>query len=363
MSSLDSLLDSFSAMGISAFDCSIYHKGEEIYRRCHGFSDYEKSSLLNGTELFNIYSSSKILTVAAVFQLIEKRQLHLDDRLSMFSPEFENMMVKTSNGPVPCKRQITLWHLLTMTSGLNYDRSEKRPAWVLAAEKTGGRFATVETLKCLACEPLEFEPGSDWLYSFSIDMCTAIIEIVSGKRFSNYCRDNIFIPLGMNDTTFRTEEADEKRIAAQYRYDSQKRKMIPCSKRIQNGFILGPDYESGGAGCVSSVNDMMRFLEALRKGELLSADTVRLISSNTAKGHVLDSFFHAQKDTRYGYGFGVGCPIGKENWNCFGWGGAAGSFAAIDLGAELSIFYVQHVLQRPNMLEKREIYTCACELY
>ena len=364
MTMLDGLLDSFITMGIPAFDCSVYHKGAEVYRRSYGFFDYEKKLPLHGTELFNIYSSSKIVTVVAIFQLIEQGLVHLEDKLSDFIPEFSTMMVRCPDGIVrPSSVPITIEHLLTMTSGLNYERALERPAWRMAGKRTDGLFSTVESLRCLACEPLEFEPGTSWLYSFSLDVCAAVVEIVSGERFSRYCHEHIFNPLGMQDTSFDLKNVDKDRITAQYRYNPGTREMIACGTSVQNGFILGPEYESGGAGCVSSVDDFMKLLESLRKFRILSESTIRKISRNALPDQVLSAFFKAQNDCRYGYGLGVGCPLRGGDWNCFGWGGAAGSFAGIDLDAELSVFYVQHVLDRPNMIQKRDVYTAAREMF
>ena len=343
MREIDSILTSFEKIGIPAYDCSIWYDGKEIYRRYFGYRDYEHKSHLKGDELYFIYSCSKIVTAVAVLQLVEDGIISLENRLSDFFPEFPS--------------SITLYHLMTMTSGLDYNRSTTRLAW--SGFKS---FDTVKSMRALALEPLCFKPGTDWMYGFSLDMMAALIEVVTKEKFSSYIKRVIFSPLGMVESSFDVKSIPDECICAQYRYDSENKIMIPCEKKIQNGFQLGPDYESGGAGCISSVNEFMRLLEAIRKYEILKTETVRLMTTNQLCQIPLKSFQQDQNDTRYGYGLGVGCPCGNPNWTCFGWGGAAGAFAAIDPVNKLSIFFVEHVLNRPNRYERREIYQAAKKL-
>lgn len=352
---IDTLLNRFLDMGIPAFDCLVYYQGSEVYRRLAGYSDYERTVPLDTQQLFNIYSASKLITVTAVMQLVEEGALRLEDRLSDYFPEFAHMQVKDAGGLREAQTPITLRHLLTMTAGFNYDRAETRPAWVRARALSGGRCPTVQTVRQLAQEPLDFEPGADWQYSFGHDLLAAVVETVSGKRFSRHVKDRIFTPLGMTHSTFDVSEAEEALVCAQYRYNAQTHEMEPCGKAIQNGFQLGPDYEAGGAGCRSTTEDMMKLLESLRKGEILPLETVRFIAANCLHGRAAETFAADQHDTRYGYGLGVGCPNGHPDWHSFGWGGAAGAFCPVDLKHGISIVYLQHVLNRPNRFERREL--------
>lgn len=353
---IDTLLNQFLDMKIPAFDCLVYYRGNEIYRRLAGFCDEERTTPLDAEQRFNIYSVSKLMTVTAVMHLIEEGTLHLQDRLSDYFPEFARMQVKHGKTVCYAKTPITLEHLLTMTAGFHYDRSPMRPIWIKAREISEGHCPTVQTVRFLAQEPLEFEPGTDWKYSFAHDILAAIVELVTGERFSVYMNKHLFEPLGMSHSTFCPAEAPDELICAQYRYNDLTREMESCGKDIQNGFQLGDAYEAGGAGCRSTTEDVMRLLESLRRGEILTRGTVKRLSANRLYGKLADTFREDQRDDRYGYGLGVGCPNGTDAWNCFGWGGAAGAFCAVDLDHEISIVYLQHVLNRPNRLERRQLY-------
>ena len=352
---IDTLLNQFLDMGIPAFDCLVYYRGNEVYRRLAGFRDAERNTPLDAGQWFNIYSVSKLMTVTAVMQLIEEGTLHLQDRLSDFFPEFAHMQVREGDTVRSAETSITLEHLLTMTAGFNYDRSATRPIWVKAREMSGGDCPTVQTVRLLAQEPLDFEPGTDWQYSFAHDILAGILEVIAGERFSLYMEKHLFEPLGMMHSTFDAAQVPDELLCAQYRYEAQTHTMANCGKSIQNGFQLGDAYEAGGAGCRSTAEDVMRLLESLRTGEILTPATVKHMSENRLHGRPADTFRADQHDTRYGYGLGIGCPNGTTGWDSFGWGGAAGAFCAVDLSHEISIVYLQHVLARPNRWERREL--------
>ena len=108
---------------------------------------------------------------------------------------------------------------------------------------------------------------------------------------------------------------------------------------------LGTEYESGGAGCISTVDDYIMFLENLRSGErLLHRDTVTrmTVPQISRKGEpVYDQFSNRPG---YSYGLGVRCPKPGSNVLDWGWGGAAGAYLAIIPSLEITFFYAQHVL-------------------
>ena len=123
-------------------------------------------------------------------------------------------------------------------------------------------------MRYLAREPLSFEPGSDWQYSFCHDVLAVFVEVISGERFGIYVKKNIFDVLGMNDSTFLLPEDELDTLCTQYRFSGIPRKAKAIDKNIML-YKLGSMYESGGAGCISTVDDYMKFLEALRVGDVI----------------------------------------------------------------------------------------------
>ena len=107
--------------GIPSSDIVVYKKGKEIYRHTAGYQDVATGEPLRQDALFFMYSTSKLLTITAAMQLLERGKILLHDKVSKYLPEFENMMVgvKDDNGEetlVPAKTPIRIWNLLTMTS-------------------------------------------------------------------------------------------------------------------------------------------------------------------------------------------------------------------------------------------------------
>ena len=153
--SLHKLLDCFAEMGIPAFDIEVRHKGQTVLRRMHGYSDYEKTKPIDGSEKYFIYSCSKPITCAALMTLFEQGKFSLQDNVSAYIPEFAEMNVAENGTLRKAQRPITIENLFTMTAGLTYDlRSTNLND---AREKTGGACPTVETMRYLVAPYLQLQ--------------------------------------------------------------------------------------------------------------------------------------------------------------------------------------------------------------
>ena len=338
-------LKHLESLGIPSIDCVVFQHGKEIFRYRSGFSDEANTRKTDGSERYNIYSCSKLITCTAALQLVERDVIRLDDAVCEYLPEFKNMK-KISEGKLEeVKNTMTLRHLFTMTAGLTYNVASENLKRGIA--ETKGVMSTRDAMKYLACDPLVFEPGSSWQYSLCHDVLAAVIETASGKRFGKYVKENIFDVAGMKRSTFLLPEEELSEIAAQYRYNSEKGEYVFCGPQIQT-YKLGSAYESGGAGCISTADDYMAFLEALRSGEsLLKKETIARMTLPQISLSVEKVLRNFLPDENYSYGLGVRCPKPGGSAMDYGWGGAAGAFLAIIPEKELSLFYVQHVLSSP----------------
>ena len=272
--------------------------------------------------------------------LCERGLISLEDNLSSYMPEFEKMQIKCDTGVCEAKNPITVRHLFSMTSGIPYDVYS--PSLKRYRRETDGRCPTRLLPKYLALEPLVCEPGERWEYGLSHDLLAALIEIITGEKFGEFVKENIFTPLGMEHTTFSHDEDTVDKLAPQYNYNQNLSEPVPCAKR--NIYNFGSEYEAGGAGCITTLDDYMRFLEGLRLGRLISLDTLDLMAKNQIDESSRDSFW--LYDMGYGYGLGVRCPRDCTKSD-FGWGGAAGAVLMIDTEHELTALYIQHVLSSP----------------
>jgi len=346
------LMDSFLDMGIPGYDVLVCQGGKPIFRHWNGYSDRENKIPMNGKERYYIYSCSKVITCAAALQLWEQGKFRLTDKLSDYMPEFAEMYVQTEEGLKKAENPILITHLFEMTAGFSY--ALRSPQLMLAREQTQGRCPTREVMKYLAKEPLLFEPGTRWQYSLAHDVIAALVEVISGQLFNDYVTEHIFKPLGMDRTTFILPEEEKKELAQLYWTNEQTGEIR--NHNHYNAYILGSDYASGGAGCVSTVEDYSKFLEGMRQGKVIQPETLKLMGTNRLTEEQLKTFTL----TTHGYGLGVRCPK-DDRVTEFGWGGAAGAYLAIDLPHDLTVYYAQHVLVAPNRPLRSNVYATVME--
>lgn len=337
----DALMDEYAAR-VPLYDARIFYRGKEVYRRFHGFSDYEKTKPINGHEQYNLYSCSKFFTVAGALLLWEKGKFLLCDPVMKYLPAFAGVKVLDGDTLRRPARAMRMGDLFSMTAGLTYDYNTKN--CLDAVRDTNGTCPTTVFPRYLAKDPLVFDPGQHYRYSLCHDMIAAVCEVIVGKRFADYMQEAVFDVLGMENSTYRADRVDYDRMAAQYIYNGETKQYESCGKELQY-FAFGTEYDSGGAGCRSTSDDYIRFLEAIRTGTLLKESTVRKMHENRLCPNALrDMMLGAD----YGYGLGVRCEKAGSDVSDFGWDGAARSFAAVDIGHEYTLFLAQHALDCPT---------------
>lgn len=340
-------------LGLPGFDLTVFKDGKQVLRYMNGYSDLENKVKIKGDEKYYIYSCSKPITCTAALQLYEKGLFSLDDKLSSYMPEFSKMTVKTENGIKKAEKPILIKHLFEMAAGFCYDFNSDNLN--IGKKETEGRSPTREMMKYLAKDPLWFEPGEVWHYSLCHDVLAALVEVVSGQKFNDYVTENIFKPLDMNNSTYLLPESEKDSLACLYRFDTEKGYAFDCGKN--NTFIIGTEYASGGAGCVSTVDDYMKFLEGLRTYKLLKPETVKLMITDRLNENQRKSYFVSGN---YGYGLGVRCPDNSGKCTDFGWGGAAGAYLSVDLEKGLSIYLGMHLLSSPVQEIRGKVYDFVC---
>ncbi len=344
-------LDSLEQSGIPGCECTIYYNHEPVFRHAAGYADAGKSKKLTPDSTYWLYSASKLATCTAVLQLAEKGKIGLDDPVSRYLPEYGDLKVKTGTSVKKAKNPMTIRHLLTMQSGLNYNLGA--PAIQKIIRETDRKASTRQIIKALAEEPLDFEPGTRYQYSLSHDVLGAVIEVVSGQKLGAYLAEHIFNPLGMTKTGFELTPDRKANMTDQYQYDMEKKTSRPVT--WGNGFVLSEEYESGGAGLISTLDDYVLFIDAL-SNQGVGANGCRVVSPESIDQMRADALHEVSKKDfamlgkiGYSYGLGVRTLVDKEISGArsplgeFGWDGAAGAYALIDVENHLAIFYLQHV--------------------
>ena len=341
----------------------IYKDGKKVFEYSSGYSDLEKKIKKTGEEQLYIYSCSKVATVTAALQLYEQGKFLLSDPLYEYLPEFKKMYVKDGDRIKAAENPITIRDLFTMTAGLSY--ATNTPAFEKARKLTDGKMDTRTVIKCLAEEPLLFEPGARWNYSLCHDVLAVLAEVVSGMRFSEYMKKHIFEPLDMNNSYYHTP--NNVIISPQYIYEIQDTKNIVelqqkehtsgvVKRAYGNELVFGENYDSGGAGIITTVDDYAKFAAALANSGT-GLNNNRILSSATVKLMKTNQLNEAQRKTMnwrrlrgYGYGLGVRTLIDKAESGSIssigeiGWGGAAGATIIADTEEKVALFYAHHML-------------------
>lgn len=360
---MKNFMDSLTEWIIPGNSVVIYKDGKKVFEYSSGYSDLEKKKKKTGEEQLYIYSCSKVATVTAALQLYEQGKFLLSDPLYEYLPEFKKMYVKDGDRIKAAENPITIRDLFTMTAGLSY--ATNTPAFEKARKLTDGKMDTRTVIKCLAEEPLLFEPGARWNYSLCHDVLAVLAEVVSGMRFSEYMKKNIFEPLDMNNSYYHAP--NDVIISPQYIYEIQDTKNIVelqqkehtsgvVKRAYGNELVFGENYDSGGAGIITTVDDYAKFAAALANSGT-GLNNNRILSSATVKLMKTNQLNEAQRKTMnwrrlrgYGYGLGVRTLIDKAESGSnssigeIGWGGAAGATIIADTEEKVALFYAHHML-------------------
>ncbi len=337
----------FLEMGVPGFDLLVLRDGKEILRHMGGYVDLEKGIPVKGDELYDIYSLSKPLTVTAAMMLWEQGAFDLEDELSAYLPEYKEMCVQTEAGLVKAERPILVRHLFTMTAGLSYNLTS--PQLQKLKEDTGGRCATRDVARYLAREVLYSHPGTEYRYSLCHDVLAALVEVISGEKFEKYVKKNIFDPMGMTRSDFLLPMDEYDKVATRYHFTDGKPVLADKVPRYR----LGSEHASGGAGCVSTVEEYIRFAEGLRTYALLKKETLDLITKPWLNASEIRTY--PLNDYTYGLGMRMHKPNSPQA--DFGWGGAAGATLHVDIQNGISLYYGQHMTASPNQSMRTSVYT------
>lgn len=349
---LDNLTESGKYPGI---ECIVYKDHEEVYRHLSGYSDYEKTKPVQTDNIYRAYSLTKVMTVTAALQLVEKKLLDVQAPVSEYLPEYAHLTVQKEGKAVPAEKPMLIWHLFSMTGGMDYNVDA--PQIRECVEQCRGNVTTRKIVAAMAKIPLSFEPGERYQYSLCHDVLGAVIEVISGMTLEEYFQKNIIQPLGMTNTTMLPDGDQMERLAAMYDLDPETGAMSPSDLKVRNAYIA-PGYFAGGVGLYTCPGDQILLADALACGgvgangaRILSEETVKMFQTNLLGEKQLVSFRTGEaaegRFESYGYGYGMrvrmvpspaGCPVGE-----FGWSGAAGGYMLIDPFSRLSFVYQTHV--------------------
>jgi len=235
---------------------------ELIWSRGFGFADEDAKTPAKPDTIYRIASISKVFTATAILQLRDRGRLRLDDPIQEHLPWFEIQPVGKDAPP------ITIWHLLTHTSGL--PREAAFPYW------TDFEFPTREQIRLKLPEQRQaYPPETQWKYSnLALTLAGEIVAEASGEPYAEYIQKHILDPLEMTSTSVVLPEAHRSRLAEAYG------RRMPDGARERRPFTDSRGL-TPAANLSSTVEDLARFLSLqFRDGpaggrQILRASTLR----------------------------------------------------------------------------------------
>jgi CubicO group peptidase (beta-lactamase class C family) len=300
--------------------------------------------------IFRIASTSKPITAAATLAVVAEGAIGLEEPVDRLLPELaEPRVLRRMDGPledtVPAIRAITTRDLLNFTFGFGMvmEMFSSATPWPVVAAAEELELSTIGPpdigsqpdpdtwIARLGSLPLLAQPGERWLYNTGASVLGVLLARATGQPFAEVLRTRVFEPLGMRDSGFWTTHTD--RLASAYRPTPDG---LITWDEPEGAWSRPPAFGDGGAGLVSTVDDLLAFARMLLAGgpPVLSAEAARamttdqLTEAQKAHGGLGRDFFAGRS---WSYGQAV------LDSGAFGWDGGFGSSWLVDPARELTV--------------------------
>ena len=323
-----------------------------------GAADGVPSGPVDRTTIYRISSTTKPVVAASALTLVEDCLLRLDDPVDDLLPELADRRVLADpegslDDTVPAARPITVRDLLTFRSGLGWDFAATGPQTVMTALADRGLPAGPpapqqppapdEWMRIVGSVPLSHQPGTRWLYHMSADILGVLVARAAGRPLDVVLRERVLEPLGMDDTAFFVPEAGRHRFGAVFGTDPASGERTVYDPP-DGQWATPPAFPGGGAGLVSTVDDLAAFGGMLLAGgthggrRVLARPTVEAMTTN----HLTPVQLAAggpDPDEGQGWGLGVGVRLRRAGTalspGSYGWDGGLGTVWANDPAEDL----------------------------
>ena len=336
---------------LSCCSTLVMRGAEVVDYRTFGFMDLESKQPLLHDAIYRMYSNTKIVTSVALMMLFEKGKFQLNDPVSKFIPEFDQPKVlkadaKSREDVEEAQSPVVISQLLSHSAGLSYGFIEPDSIVDQAYNASGvdalgqASMDLEELCNLIARQPLAYQPGTSWRYSFATDVCARLVEIISGEAFDEFLQKNLFEPLNMKDTGFWVEESEMDRLITIYAptdiFDPMKPGLVQAEDKMNGPYASKPKFLSGGGGLVSTVSDYLSFLKMIISGgsldgvRILDSGTLELMRTNQLAPGVGVTFpMWSMPGTVFGLGFALKQSLTEDEpegaLNEYHWGGMAGT--------------------------------------
>lgn len=358
------------AAGVTAL---LVKDGKVVQYVEEGIMRAETNEPIEADTIHRIYSMTKPVAGVAMMMLYEQGAFELDDPVSKFIPELKGLKVlgnpDADGNPtfIDAKKEANMRDLMAHMAGYGYgfDPTESiAPYYNEAKVLLSPDMDTF--VERLSQQPLMLQPGEKWTYSVAVDIQGAIIERITGKTFGEFLAENLFGPMGMEDTGFYVPNEKLDRLSDPFFINAENGGALT----VYPSDTLGPIhvnftedfevFESGGLGLTSTLIDYAKFCQMLANDGVfngkryLKKETIELMRTNMLPdGHTLVTPGIGEDDGGIGLGFGLNfgvvhdaelspTPYGEDTYF---WGGALATWFWID--PEHDLYYVGMVQVMP----------------
>ena len=344
---------------------------EVLYENTFGYSNIAARQAIARDSLYRLMSMTKPITAVAVMQLAEQGKIELDAPLNRYLHGFTAMRVVDDKRyayhegmnalsllpglltfrlkaprTIHAERDITIRDLLCHASGL-----EQGIYGLICMKLNKSKRESLAALEQkYSTMPLDFQPGKGSGYSplAGFDMLARVVEVVSGLPFDAYLQQNLFDPLGMQDTAFRLDDAQTARLVHVYKREKNRLKDVTDTAQDMDSLLKrGEHYTAGCGGLFSTLHDYDRFAHMLLNGgavdgvRVLQPETVRLMERQGSPDY---------PDPDPGCAWGLGMKIRKDPQKAksactagtFGWSGAFGTHFFVSPKDHLSAVWMMN---------------------
>ncbi len=344
----------------SGIEWHVVAKGEELAAGQVGVADASTGKPIPDDAIYRLYSMTKPIVSVMAMKLIEQGKLRLYDMLPQFNPAFRNMRVLLPSGQMaPASRPILVEDLFTHRAGFSYEfiaGCHIAPGYDAIDLASDGACTLDEMMTKLATQPLAFQPGSQYRYSVCTDVLAHVCEKATGRTMQSLLKENIFGPLGMDDTDYFVPDEKQDRLMPMYGISDVKemsflnppevQELIPSD--VEDMYPSdNPDYSRGGHGLFSTTDDYMKFGQMLLTGlspegeVILSRKMLEMMQTNRIPESQLPLRIGLNALPGYGWGLGVrimldpGKALSLTGKGEFGWAGAASTYFWVDPAEEM----------------------------
>jgi D-alanyl-D-alanine carboxypeptidase len=238
----DSIAAEMLSWPVAGVAIGVARGGQILYRKAHGFRDVEAERPLTLDDPHQIGSLTKQFTAAAVLQLVEEGRIALDDSVQTYVPDFDTQ-----------GHTVTIHHLLNHTSGI-------RSYTAIYGMNPVPRESVLDTIQK---HPFDFAPGERFLYNNSgYYLLGVVIEAAAGVPYGRYLEERIFEPLGLESTHYCGYEGRE--VPEGYQRGEQ---------GLTRSVLSDMTFPGAAGGLCSTVDDLLRWQEALISGAVVNPDS------------------------------------------------------------------------------------------